>query len=296
MKKISLVFVSLILCASTCFALVDTDYIKSGQNKEDNYLPNAVNNNGKIMKWNKNVLYVYIEPCNSTKQKAVLSALYLYNNSFWGILQFKEVKNKDKADIAISFSKDIAYKGSVSGESAGVTKYTHDADNHLIRATITLSDKHLNTPAQIKQVTLHELGHAIGIAGHSLNSNDVMYPTTEGRGTLSRRDIETIKMIYKGKTNDIRRTLVNYEDKKAEMSLEVLLRDTEGAPDKYIVWINLGDFYYNNKKYNKALEAYQTALMKPNAPESKINKRISYCYTGLGNTRMAERYMKASEK
>ena len=51
---------------------------------------------------------------------------------------------------------------------------------------------------KIKQIAIHQLGHAIGIYGHSPNPNDIMYSnftTTE----LSQRDISTIKEIYKNK-------------------------------------------------------------------------------------------------
>lgn len=53
--------------------------------------------------------------------------------------------------------------------------------------------------AYIKAVTIHEMGHALGMLGHSDSSRDIMYPqmlpTT--RAELSERDLETIDALYK---------------------------------------------------------------------------------------------------
>jgi hypothetical protein len=46
---------------------------------------------------------------------------------------------------------------------------------------------------------LHEVGHALGMHGHSPNSRDVMFPvaTLNGAATLSERDKNTIRRIYR---------------------------------------------------------------------------------------------------
>lgn len=55
---------------------------------------------------------------------------------------------------------------------------------------------------------MHELGHAIGIFGHSDKQTDAMYAfeiasngklTQEKLGTLSTRDVNTLKVIYDAK-------------------------------------------------------------------------------------------------
>lgn len=49
---------------------------------------------------------------------------------------------------------------------------------------------------KIKQIALHEIGHAIGIYGHSNNPNDIMYDSFSV-SAISTRDANTIKEIYK---------------------------------------------------------------------------------------------------
>ncbi len=49
---------------------------------------------------------------------------------------------------------------------------------------------------KIKQIAMHQMGHAIGIYGHSPNPDDIMY-TNFSVNKLSDRDKNTIKEIYK---------------------------------------------------------------------------------------------------
>jgi TPR repeat protein len=44
---------------------------------------------------------------------------------------------------------------------------------------------------------LHEIGHALGLAGHSIFGDDIMYSEMNHLGTLSARDIQAINSLYK---------------------------------------------------------------------------------------------------
>ncbi|MCK7478674.1 MAG: matrixin family metalloprotease [Candidatus Moduliflexus flocculans] len=52
--------------------------------------------------------------------------------------------------------------------------------------------------AKIKQIATHQMGHAIGIYGHSNNPADIMYKDFTV-SELSQRDISAIREIYKSK-------------------------------------------------------------------------------------------------
>ena len=55
------------------------------------------------------------------------------------------------------------------------------------------------TPNWVSWFTHHEVGHALGLLGHSPNANDIMYfsaPQYDKKPELSARDIKTIDMLY----------------------------------------------------------------------------------------------------
>ena len=82
----------------------------------------------------------------------------------------------------------------------GVTVISTDSTNTLddyIRAEVNLSGSF--TPEQVAacvvRVTLHELGHAIGLLRHSSDSADLMYPSPKVAAP-SDRDRRTVEVLY----------------------------------------------------------------------------------------------------
>jgi len=79
-------------------------------------------------------------------------------------------------------------------------KYT--VPPQVIEINLDLIDK---KDADIRYLTLrnivaHELGHAIGLLGHSPNNGDLMFPITDEHSRISERDLNTIKRLYDKKT------------------------------------------------------------------------------------------------
>ncbi len=71
-----------------------------------------------------------------------------------------------------------------------------------LRVDIRINTGKADTPppareAQVRRLVLHELGHAIGIWGHSNNPDDIMYTHPIAPG-LSPRDIRTVQKLYAG--------------------------------------------------------------------------------------------------
>jgi len=53
----------------------------------------------------------------------------------------------------------------------------------------------------LKNIVTHELGHALGLLGHSPVRADLMYPETDETSRLSQRDINTINKLYQMKVD-----------------------------------------------------------------------------------------------
>lgn len=92
--------------------------------------------------------------------------------------------------------------------SAGATDLAvHLQDGKVTQAhTVVLVKENPRAPSffsrdLINKICLHELGHALGIRGHSPNQNDVMFPasTVDDKGHLTERDKNTMKKIYPAK-------------------------------------------------------------------------------------------------
>lgn len=161
-----------------------------------------INDIGKGVRWeNYSNIKIYIE--NEPNLD------YLYEQAFdtWGnaipYFGFTYVNNKEEADIICSFVDEFF------DTKAGVTKYANNLKIingkryfnrpvyiEVSKATI---QKRQFTNDEILSTMIHEVGHALGITGHSKNINDVMYFSTDSyqNSSISQRDINTIDEIYK---------------------------------------------------------------------------------------------------
>jgi tetratricopeptide (TPR) repeat protein len=111
------------------------------------------------------------------------------------------VNDKKKADITTRWSNDL--KQIVSAAEGGDAKY-HGTSKGLTNVSITLltvdpSSTTKLTANTVSWITHHEVGHALGLLGHSPDSKDIMYfcaPHADKPAALSDRDARTIVKLY----------------------------------------------------------------------------------------------------
>ncbi len=131
----------------------------------------------------------------------LIEAFQDYQEVSKGKIKFVFTDNINEANIICNWIDDVdKFK---DGAEAGNTQITRN-NTGIIKATIDLLTLSINnTPALSKNrlhaICLHEIGHAIGIGGHSTNPEDIMYfstPLTDQHKELSQRDINTINLLY----------------------------------------------------------------------------------------------------
>jgi tetratricopeptide (TPR) repeat protein len=112
-------------------------------------------------------------------------------------VRFVETASPNKADIIVRWKRNFSHNkvGENPFESWG---------NTIVRSDVTIATyAGENGPPmpmpELQKTILHELGHAIGIQGHSPYPEDIMYYTINPAQstTLSIKDKTTITMLYK---------------------------------------------------------------------------------------------------
>ncbi len=150
----------------------------------------------KLYHWRQFPVRVYISPTNSTPAmlSGVLVGLDWWERATDKVGSFVQVSDPASADIAIAFRDEGA-----NGFS-GRTAYSYDSGSALVNARISFNLNYLGDPSTIGPAAAHEMGHALGIGGHSNDHADLMSfsPGIFLLTSPSLRDVNTIKCGYAG--------------------------------------------------------------------------------------------------
>lgn len=180
MKKLIILLIILLISATSSYAA--NNYI----NELSEY---ALWKNSKRIK-------VWVQPC--IYKQTVLNAFREWMVAGGGCIKFIDANSANTADIKVYFVPQF------NDNKAGVTEHVSQAGGkYMLSATIKIrytdyyKPKRVLSKDEVYAVAVHEIGHAIGILGHSSNRNDIMYPTTDIIGIhASNRDVNTIRQFY----------------------------------------------------------------------------------------------------
>ena len=259
----------------------------------NNYIEQAPQDSN-IIRWSKKSfpLKVYVQKDKNLPdyyKSAISNALKQWDDSF-DFVSFTNAYNKADADISIEF-KDIPKNACDSSNCLYITGYTMPkvSNRTLKKMIITL---HKSTPngdyfsdSEIYNTILHELGHALGILGHSYSTEDLMYQQASNYNPLfskfrneyqhlTRNDINTLNLLYRLEPNITDKVEIS---KNNLIYTPIILGNTEQMINKKIIehkkyieksphiatgYINLAGLYIDSKQYNKALNALKQAADK----------------------------------
>ncbi len=166
---------------------------------------------GWVRWWDSRMpLKVYIEPVTGDEAPNGYKDSYvnLLRQSFydWSKISSNKVRfvftpQESAADIKCHWTNDPRYLG--GGAEAGETRFKCLA-HAMVSADIYLRTKEEEgafpyTDNAVKGTCLHEIGHSLGISGHSLNVSDIMFfstPFVESDRHISNRDKNTLLRLY----------------------------------------------------------------------------------------------------
>jgi predicted Zn-dependent protease len=173
------------------------------RNSKDNYLTHVIPG-GKVVHFSSSrmPLKVFISNGTSVKgwninmRQAVAYAMQAWQSASRGKVSFAQTYSEANADIIVKWHKNF------TDGILGVSPLETVGDT-IIRSDVNLAvyypDSNVPIPMNdLKAIAVHEMGHAIGIRGHSPYPDDIMFfSKTRSQNTLSQRDMNTVGMLYK---------------------------------------------------------------------------------------------------
>lgn len=273
--------------------LIKKSYVKGSQPEitdglakyGDNYIAYILSDN-KVYKWESFPINVYIEP-KGQKGSAKL-AFEQWQSKSSNLVRFNYVSSPEKAQIVVKFNNSL---GIVSSEkeafTAGLSKPFYEGD-YIKKSEINIlaTNPKTNLPLDdntIYATALHEIGHSLGLQGHSPNENDVMFASSkEPRMNLSQRDLNTLNLFYKGNPN----SLLAKNSGSSNLKLQQAIKYTKDYPNKASGWAGLGDVYRGKKMYTEALKSYKQAISIEPSNAGNYNL-LGTTYLEMGNKQNA---------
>jgi tetratricopeptide (TPR) repeat protein len=174
----------------------------------DNYLGELA---GHLTRWpeSKLPIKVYIAPGTGVTgfmpqyQQVLEESFATWQQGAQGKVAFKRVNKASDADLVCSWTAD-AMSFTNRAEAGETTVFTNSQG--IVKGTIKIltvaqmAELPL-TMNRLRQICLHEIGHALGFGGHTRDPQDMMFfstRVTDQERTLSPRDVASIKLLYSG--------------------------------------------------------------------------------------------------
>lgn len=153
--------------------------------------------------WTHWPIRVYIEPLSAgllMKPEVWQNAIAQSVKDWQPYLSIGFVNNISEADIQIS-AKSPYQKSGARVRSAETRYELYVGEQQTLSHRVTINIRPTQTPQYLTSAARHEIGHALGLWGHSRNPADVMYFAQVRKPPgISAQDINTLKRVYQQPT------------------------------------------------------------------------------------------------
>ncbi len=140
-------------------------------------------------------LKVYIPP-NHKRTVMMKHAFAEWTRVTGGKLAFKYAPSPNVAKIQVFFVDKIPN----ADREIGLTRFRFSNSGKLLSAQIYIAEKTSSGRVlgndSVYTVMLHEIGHAMGISGHSSDPLSIMYPVEDDKQEILKSDLKTLAEIY----------------------------------------------------------------------------------------------------
>ena len=272
----------------------------------ENYVKQAALNQ-KIMHWGKMpITYSFKNKKNVPEElvNAVNDAFDAWERASQVRIRFDRIQS-DNADIVVIFEgKQI--KKAEYGEKyviANTTPYNTQTklEKMVMKFSVYDLDGDMFTPNQIYNTALHEIFHALGFMGHSMDENSIMYLSKNGsalysddRMQISEPDKMTLELFYKIKpditdANELKYDYIPYLILGSSSEVNLAKADEaksyiRKAPTIPAGYIDYAQILLNEKRYTAAIGYLEKALRLATDDETKnmvyYNLAVTNYYDG----------------
>ena len=283
-----------------------------------NYL-DSVLSAGQLERWNPRTfpLKVYIQADASIPTQyieEIKRAFTTWESGTNGFVRFVYTNSSIDANYKCIFSSNLKNRN-CDERGMGTSAYqyfTYDKNGSIQYSIVELSVMACNgkywPPEQFYSMALHEIGHGLGLRGHSTNSEDLMYPvgaSTLKRATISTADMNTLRAVY-SIIPDVTNIPFSEDDKKglittadywgegdtrANFTIDKIKQNINITSENPSLYVELAHAYRDKKDYQSAINAYSQALKKIDNPEtaSAVLLDVSVMYIEIGKLQSAEK-------